>query len=61
MTNKLRRCNCEHGDCHPNSDCPKPAGLARAEHIGAVCDDCAPKYREYLWRNEYGVEKERSS
>lgn len=35
-----QRCNCEH-ITHDPGDCRNLVGKARAEYVGAVCDDCA--------------------
>lgn len=50
-------CNCEHV-CHFPEDSPGsewhaflavPAGLQRADYVGAICDDCARTHMaEYL-------------
>lgn len=46
------RCNCENLKCEhekKNKGCHNKAGKKRAQHIGAICDECAKNYSpEYM-------------
>lgn len=36
----MKRCNCEHRDCHPNGDCTSTTNLRQVETFGIVQTLC---------------------
>lgn len=53
---EVEACNCEHAVHSPTDDGPDdahdyydaPAGDARAQHVGAICDDCVDHMHAFL-------------
>lgn len=55
----MSKCNCENIHCpHGEKPCPHPAGVARMEYVGHVCDNCARAGWKYILNKDEFEDRE---